>query len=739
MKILFKGMLIGIVSGIVGLLLGFSPFGAKIERNIGLNALFHLRGEIAPPENVVIVAISNQTGVHLDLPALPRDWQRSIHAQLIDRLIKLGAKTIVFDIHFRQQKTVELDRKLVAATKRADNVVLVEQVNGKHQPIHDDSGKIVGTVWSEELLQPFPRLAQAAAGLGTFTLPKTEAAVNGFWVFKESVGNAPTLPAVALQLYIARQLEADKSLYQQPIAKVESASAIPATSLTKAEQLTLDMQSLRSDFLNEQDGDNPILQKLRFSQPSLSDLYQGPAYRYINFYGPPGTIPNIPYHAVITGTDPNISTTELDFTGKAVFVGYSDLYDPGQPDRFYTVFTNKHGVDLSGVEIAATAFANLLNRESLKLPETAQGALILFLFGFLSGIIAYVLPAAYGITLVFLLGGLYAFSAQHYFNSQNLWLPLATPVLVQLPITVFLGLFGQYFLERKHGKHISEALNYYLPESAAKQLTQKKATHDSFNKVVYSTCFATDMAGFSKIAEQLPPGELALMLNDYFETLAAPLKKHGVDVTEFRADAIMCAWTAEKPDYVVRLQPILAALEAAEAMQSFKQRYTAFSTDLRIGLESGPVYIGHAGGGGHFVFSIVGDCANTASRIEGLNKHIGTQILATERVIEGLPDLLLRYLGNFMFVNKTEVNPIYEIMTSKSNASEEQTRLCEIFTYALNQYQSGEWEDAVELFGSINDEFPEDGPAKFFLHRAMQHYKGQQLPEDPAIINMQVK
>ncbi len=93
---------------------------------------------------------------------------------------------------------------------------------------------------------------------------------------------------------------------------------------------------------------------------ALAGLYEGGDQRYLNFYGPPGSIPNIPYNAVFNDG----STT--DFNGKVVFIGLSDLYDPGQPDRFYTVFTNDDGVDLSGVEIAATAFANMLTDRSLR-------------------------------------------------------------------------------------------------------------------------------------------------------------------------------------------------------------------------------------------------------------------------------------------------------------------------------------------------------------------------------------
>jgi hypothetical protein len=104
-------------------------------------------------------------------------------------------------------------------------------------------------------------------------------------------------------------------------------------------------------------------------QAALRDLYTGPGQRYINFYGPPGTIAAVPYHAVISGSDPNVPPEALDFSGKVVFVGYLDLFDPGQPDRFHTVFTRADGVDLAGVEIAATAFANLLTDRSLHLPK----------------------------------------------------------------------------------------------------------------------------------------------------------------------------------------------------------------------------------------------------------------------------------------------------------------------------------------------------------------------------------
>jgi len=236
---------------------------------------------------------------------------------------------------------------------------------------------------------------------------------------------------------------------------------------------------------------------------------------------------------------------------------------------------------------------------------------------------------------------------------------------------------GRYFLERRQGQRISEALSYYLPESVARDLTRNQTDPEAFNRVVYGTCFATDMSGFSTISEQLPPDKLAVFLNEYFDTLARALKRHQVDVTEFRADAIMCAWTGDKPSLDVRRKAVAAALDAAAAIEEFKQRHAMLKSSLRVGLEAGHFYIGHAGGGGHFVFSIVGDTANTASRIESLNKHLGTSILATQEAVDGVENLLLRELGAFQFVGKTEAIPIVEIMASSGQQSEDQMRLKE--------------------------------------------------------------
>jgi adenylate cyclase len=472
---------------------------------------------------------------------------------------------------------------------------------------------------------------------------------------------------------------------------------------------------------------------------SLVFMYIGDDRRFLNFYGPPGTIKTIPYHAIIQGQDSNSNAQELDLVNKVAFVGFSDFYDPDQPDRFYTVFTNAKGIDLSGVEIAATAFSNLLHNQSLRILNAEDTLIILFSFGFLMTMLIYCAPAILGVPTSIVIAVGFVFYSQSLFNDSYLWLPLATPVLVQFPLALFIGLLAQYLQQRHTVKHISEAISLYVPEEISKALISDDLNSENIGQVTFSTCLSTDMEGFTTIAEKMDPGKLAEFLNDYFDTLAQPLINHNVTVTDFRADAIMCAWTGQESDIEIRMKPILASLQAADAIEDFRARHDTFEASLRIGMATGEVYVGHSGGGGHFGYSVVGDCANTASRIEGLNKYVGTQILATESLVEDIDIFLTRPIGQFVFVGKTEPLSIIEILGPSNEASGRQSELCERFAEGIDMFMRAHWEVAAGKFESILESFAHDGPSRFYLSQCQQRIGLAPSSADPFVIHMETK
>jgi adenylate cyclase len=344
------------------------------------------------------------------------------------------------------------------------------------------------------------------------------------------------------------------------------------------------------------------------------------------------------------------------------------------------------------------------------------------------------------VPLALVFSALYWAGAQWSFNEDNLWLPVATPTLVQLPIALLVGLMAQYLLKRRQGLQMSQAISLYVPKEIIRDLTEGGVNPDSVNKVVYATCLATDMSGFTTIAENRSPKELATFMNAYFDALSQSLKRHAVDVTEFHADTIMCAWTAASPDAKVRRNAALAGIDVSEAIHDFSEHHGSLGLNPRIGLQDGSIYLGHTGGGGRLAYSILGDAANTAARLESFNKHLGTQVLAAQTVVQDLDDLLLlRSLGSFQFVGRSDATPVMEILAKREAARSDQIQLCERFTAALEVFSAQHWADAAASFETIIERFPDDGPSRFYLSHCRRYAAEGPGEGDPTVIRLDAK
>ena len=407
-------------------------------------------------------------------------------------------------------------------------------------------------------------------------------------------------------------------------------------------------------------------------------LYEGPDSFYLNFYGPPGTIQTIPYYALVSPGASDVPKHAFDLTGKAVFIGFSELTEPTKPDRVETVFSRSDGVNLSGVEIAATAFANLLTGRDLKPADRAMAGGILLGLGAVIAPCAYSLPPVMAVSLVLAVAAGYAVAAQVLFDGDNIWLPIATPLLVQLPLALFLGLLARSLLERRQRKHIQHAIGYFVPREVARELADHPVDPIKTGGTVYATCLATDAEAFTALAEGMTPEAAAAYLNQYFAALAEPiarpvrLQRQGIpggriDVRlDLVATRCRCALTSLlRRDRGARRDRTFQRAQRAAAGSVCASACTPVGCSSR-----------RTSGGGRFAFAIIGDIANTASRIEALNKQLGTRLLASAEVVGELDDFLVRPLGEFRLAGKHGVVSVVEIMGLAESASMAQLSLC---------------------------------------------------------------
>jgi len=271
-----------------------------------------------------------------------------------------------------------------------------------------------------------------------------------------------------------------------------------------------------------------------------------------------------------------------------------------------------------------------------------------------------------------------------------------------------------------------------------RDLTGAGVSLDSVNTVVYGTCLANDMSGFTTVSEGKGPKELARFMNAYFDAMAQPLKRHGVDVTEFHADTIMCAWTRNQELPEMRKNCVLGAIGVLAAMDTFNLAQGS-NLNARIGLQDGHFYLGHTGGGGRMAYSILGDPANTASRLEELNKFLGTKILAAQSVVDGINGIVVRPVGSFQLLGKSEGTPTVEVLGESENVTPAQIRLCEDFAAALELFQQGSWQDALTAFRAILERYPDDGPTGIYAAICRDKLEAGAPAEPPAPLVMTSK
>ena len=138
----------------------------------------------------------------------------------------------------------------------------------------------------------------------------------------------------------------------------------------------------------------------------------------------------------------------------------------------------------------------------------------------------------------------------------------------------------------------------------------------------------------------MTPRELSDLMHKYLEATFAPIHKHGGLVIELKGDSILALWKGNSDDLSLRRNACAGALEVAEAVRRFNQSNQVVNLPTRISIHAGAIFLGNIGAGAHYEYGATGDTITTASRLDGLNKHLGTNILVSAEVIRDLDDFL---------------------------------------------------------------------------------------------------
>lgn len=658
-----------------------------MEQATSLRLFYALRGPIAPPKDIAIIALNSASAEQLGYSHYSGNWPRSIHAQLINKLKQANARLVVMDIAFKEAHAEEEDALLEQALINNHNVILFKYLK-RHQI---SSG--VGTLDIEQEIPPLLRFEQHALASGSFTLPKYPAQVYNSHLFHElSNGIEATQPILA---YLALQtLDDQLAIWRQINPRAEMPKAIAE----RARQLFIQEQQVNLTQLSKQQ--QQIAKVLSHKEPLT-----------INFYGYPKTLITWPIDRSLSL---NQEQFKQAFSKKIVYIGFSDSVQTEQQDAYRTAFSNRLGVDLSGVEISATVFSNLLEQTHIRTPSPLV-LLMMATAALALGFLGYTLPRYWNIAVQGTCASILLGVGHLLFSHFHIWLPLLTPI-ISLTVANGFMLAQRFNMNKQRTQYIRFALSQYLPDKAANKLSHNVSTLEKQHQLVHGVCLMTDIQGYTSLSETLAPDVLHELMNAYYAELLESVEQYGGFIGNLVGDGMLALWTGPE----VTPEMCQSALLAAKEIQQRVNRNPRFSHSLPTcsAIHGGQFSLGNLGAKGHFEYSPVGDIINTASRVEHFNRNLGTQFLCTEPIAKQLAinNTNLRALGSFTFRHKSIAMPLYGLIDKQPQA------LLSKFTKALDAYEKEKFEAAKMLFEQLVTGY-RDGPSRYYVTEIVEKLK----------------
>jgi adenylate cyclase len=755
MSRLTRGTLLGIAAGILGIVASSSPAGLYLEENFGLDILFRLRGHRPPPPDVVVVSIDKESADRLDQDPDITNWPRSLHARLTETLAESGATVVAYDVFFEEYADLEGDLEFAEAMRKANNVVLCERLQSEKVFLTDVRGRSAGDIKIARKIPPIPLLGDASVASSPYPLPKVPVKVSRNWTFRDTVGDvpAPTLPVVAFQIYTLPAVD-DLLRFLGEVfpARVEN---LPRSGEEMVRLLGVVgmIRAIREIFEKEPLAEKKMLDALDTPPPhpadpqkrrilrSLIHLYGGGVSKFLNFYGPIRTIPTIPYYRALElgGTTGTKNQTPVEVAGKAVFVGSSESRQLSQKDGFYTVYTKENGVDLSGVEIAATAFANLAEDMPIRPLPFFYHVATLGAWALAVGILSFAFRPAFSIPGVAVLSLLYLGAAVYRFANAGVWVPVVFPLAFQAPLVLIGAVAWNVVDLQRQRKHFRRAFEQYLPVSVVDELAENVSGFQVSTRLVNGICLATDAERYTSLAESLDPKNLASFMNRYYAAVFDPIKRHGGMVSNVVGDSMLALWLTARDDAASMRKACQAALEISVAMREFMQSREEMALPTRIGLHSGEIVLGNVGAVDRFEYRPVGDIVNTATRIEGLNKYLGTRILVSREVCSVENGFLTRDLGAFLLAGKSRPVNVHELVARHEDSSPRQRACCARFSEGIGAFRRQSWNEASRIFNETLKIHEGDGPSLFYLNLCTRYSRNPPGDSWDGVVHMRRK
>ena len=401
-------------------------------------------------------------------------------------------------------------------------------------------------------------------------------------------------------------------------------------------------------------------------------------------------------------------------------------------DKFGSVVDEVLGVKDPGVSCHAFALETILSGEFIKKMSENKVLLFTVLTG-LAGLVFYIPAIGFAGEAVLFCAGIASvvFFSHLIFLKRLLWIDIS-PFIGIIILQFVAGIMVQKHFDKKKTAFVTGLFGHYVSPGVVDNLIKGdiEATLKGHTQEV--SILFSDLRGFTTLSEELGAEDTSRLLNIYFDAMIPVVFKHGGTLDKLMGDAIMAFFGAPVyfPDHSIKAAE--ASLDMLIALKNLRHSDVRGmdKLNLGIGLNTGTVTIGNLGSNEFMDYTIIGDAVNLASRLEGLNKIYGTNIIAGEFTVKGFGNkFLVRELDIVRVKGKENFVTIFEVAGYAENADTRIVESFNIFHEGLFAYRSRKWERAEELFKKTLELNPSDGPSGLYLER-IEKFRLSPPPDD---------
>lgn len=281
----------------------------------------------------------------------------------------------------------------------------------------------------------------------------------------------------------------------------------------------------------------------------------------------------------------------------------------------------------------------------------------------------------------------------------------------------------------------------YVPADLVRDIIASRVTPELGGERQELTILFTDVANFTTISESVPPEDLMIRTSIYFEVLGEVIHRYKGSVDKYIGDAIMAFWNApvSDPDHVFNACAATLLMRRSSTIlnkELEKNKFPIFYT--RFGLHCGETVVGNVGSSDRMNYTAVGASVNLASRLEGMNKFYGTQILVSETVQRRVSEAFqFRVVDRVLPKGAVTPVEIYELLGATPNpdlpqniwAGDRVRDFVTLWARAYAFYLDRDWERAHEHFSALAASNPDDELGRLYAERCAA-YRQSPPPDD---------